>query len=458
MSELLAAAAGKRVLLLNPPVPEVLDGPEGLPSALNPPFGLLRLATWLRGLGAGVQLLDAISDPILQGRPRRHVRRHLRCGDDGEPAVEREVWHLGLDGPQLEGRLADFSPDVVAIGATFTWHAPVLPEVVAACRKVHPGARIVLGGNLPTLCPEEARRAGADEVVCGSIPAATFAATAVDLVAGPIREDWLRLVKGCPYRCSYCVTPALNRGEVTVRSPEAVIAEMKEKVARHGVRRFALHDDAVLYRRGEHVEPLLDLLAQERLDVAVDFATGLAAHQVDEGLARRFADAGVEVARLALETMDPVRARAMHRPQAREQFVRAVEILRAHGYAGPRLRAFYLVGLPDQTTDDILEAVLWLYGLGVTPHLTTYTLTPGSEDHARYRDRVAGLALDELAPLAWRFAHPGMKVRELDACVRYFSQRYIPLERILSSVTDDPLVRRMQALARERGIPHGSGH
>lgn len=452
MSELLAAAGGKRVLLLNPPAAEMLETPDALGSAATPPFGLLRLATWLRARGAEVSLLDAASDPSLGGQRRSHVRKRVRCGDDGDPPVWRDVWHLGLDRAALERRLADFSPDLVAVSATFTWHAPAVAEAIAACRAVHPGARVVLGGNFATLCPEEARQTGADEVVAGDVPGATLLPTAIDLVPGPVREDWVRLVKGCPHRCSYCVTPVLNGGRVAIRSPEEVVAEIKEKAARHGVRRFAFHDDAVLYRRREHAERVLDLVVQERLGVTIEFATGIAATEVDEGLARRFADAGVDGVRLALETIDPARARAMHRPQARDQFVRAVEILRAHGYTGPRLRAFYLVGLPDQTIDDVLEAVLWLYGIGVTPHLTTYTLTPGSEDHARFRDRIAGLPVDELAPLAWRFAHPGMKVRDLDRCVGWFSQRYYAPGRILDSPTDDPLIVRMKAVARARGL------
>lgn len=447
MSSLLAGAAGKSVLLLNPPVAEAQEAQDAWASIRTPPFALLRLATWLRGRGARVALLDALADPALEGRPRGRIRRRLRGGDDGEAPVERDIYHFGLDGPLLERRLADFSPDLIAISATFTWHAPVVAEVVAACRRVHPSAKVVLGGNYPSLCPEEAARAGADETFAGEVPEASFAATAVDLLPRAPDSDWLRLVKGCPNRCSYCVSPALNGGRVTYRTPEAVVAEMRDKVARHGIRRFAFHDDAVLYRRGELVEPLLDLVAEARLGVAVDFGSGIGAYQVDEGLVRRLSGGGVQVIHLALETLDPARSRAMHRPQGREQFVRAVELLRAHGYHGPRLRAFYLVGMPDQTTDEILEAILWLYGLGVTPHLTAYALTPGSEDHARYRDRVPGLPLDALAPLAWRFASPRMKVRELDACLRYFSERYYPLERILGSATDDPLIRRMQALA-----------
>lgn len=452
MSQILAGARGKQVLLLNPPVPEVLEGSEGLASARQPPYGLLRLATWLRGIGAEVALLDALAAPPPPGDLRRRPRRTFPCGDDGEAPVQRTVWHLGMDGAELQDRLADFSPDVIAIGVTFTWHAPILPEVVAACRRAHPDAKIVLGGNFATLCPAEAAMSGVDEVVQGQIHAATFAPTALDLVKGPLRDDWIRLVRGCPHHCSYCVTPTLNDGEVRARDPDEVLAEIKGKVERHGLRHFSFHDDAILYRRAEHIEPLLDRVAQERMGLSLDFATGLAAHQVDDPLARRFVDAGVPVARLALETLDPERSRAMRRPTGRGQFVRAVEILKAHGFSGHRLRAFCLVGLPDQTTDEVLEAVLWLYGLGVTPHLTCYTLTPGSIDHERYRDRVAGMSLDELAPMAWRFAHPGMKVRELDACVRYFSQRWMSLERILDSRTDDPLIRRAQRLARERRL------
>lgn len=449
MSRLLAAAAGKRVLLLNPPAAEIVAADDRWRSAATPPYGLLRLATWLRDLGAEVELLDALSDPALQGRVRGRVRERLPCGDDGEGVQCREIVHHGLDGELLDRRLAERAPpDLIAISATFTWHARVFEETIAACRRVHPRARIVLGGNYPTLCGEAAARAGADEVVCGGVEEASFAATAIDLLPHPVREDWLRLVKGCPNHCSYCVTPALNGGRTRAREPEAVLAEMKEKAAVHGIRDFVFHDDAVLYQRSRYVEPLLDMVAQERLDVRLEFATGIAAEQVDDRLARRLAEGRVSKVTLALETLDPDRARSMHRPQQLDQFERAVAILQAHGFTGERLKAFYLLGLPGQTTDQVLEAVLWLYRLKVTPHLTAFALTPGSEEHRRHQAAVTGLPLEALAPCLWRFAHPGMTVRELDTCFRYFHERFYPVERVLESRTDDPLIRRLQGLAR----------
>lgn len=448
MSRHLAAARGQRVLLLNPPAAEIPAAQDRWHSADAPPFALLRLASWLRGLGAEVELLDALADPALQGRPQGRVRQRLRCGDDGQAPQARDVHHYGLDGALLERRLAErAAPDLIAVSATFTWHAEVVREVVAACRRVHPGAKVVLGGHYPTLCPEAATACGADELVQGEVEAAAFAPTALDLVQGTLREDWLRLVKGCPHRCSYCVTPALNDGRVRTRDPEAVLAEMKAKAASHGVRTFVFNDDAILYRRAHHVEPLLELVAQERLDVSLDFATGLVAHQVDERLARLMAEGRVSRAILALETLDEDVARRMNRPQRLDQFERAVAILRDHGFTGERLKAFYLTGLPGQTTDQILQAVTWLYRLGVTPHLTAYTLTPGSEDHLRHRSLVEGLPLEALAPCLWRFASPAMTVDELDTCFRYFHDRSYPVERILGSPTEDPLIRRLQALA-----------
>ena len=87
-------------------------------------------------------------------------------------------------------------------------------------------------------------------------------------------------------------------------------------------------------------------------------------------------------------------------------------------------------------------------GAGVTPSLTTYTLTPHSEDMVRHAERVRGLPLDELGPCLWRFAHSGMRVRELDAIYRYFHERFIPLPKILASETQDPIIRTMQEMIR----------
>ena len=189
-------------------------------------------------------------------------------------------------------------------------------------------------------------------------------------------------------------------------------------------------------------------MAEARLGINIEFALGFAAHQVKEAFADRLRNAGCERVVLALETIRDTESKEMHRPHHITEFIRAVELLKSRGFSGRNLRAFYLIGLPGQTLDEILRAILFMYSHGIMPTLTTYTLTPRSGDMQRYGHLVQGFALDELAPCLWRFASPEMPVRGLDTVYRYFHERFFPIERILASVTDDPIIVAMQEILR----------
>lgn len=441
---------GQRVLLLNPPVADTNDAEERQMLRCVEPFGLLRLATWFRRRGCEVELVDAIRDPMLGGQLRRHLRKVLPCGNFDEEGVSKNIYHYGLDEEQLAARLARVAaPDVIAVSSIFTWHVEAVRDTIDVCKRVFPHAKVVLGGNFPTLCPERAGELGAHEVHRGELPDARFLPTAGDLLSDRT-TDFLSLVQGCPHACDYCVTPVLNGRRVFARTGDSVFAEMTEKLRSHGTRNFIFYDDFVQFQQSRYLDPFLDQLATAQLGVNVEFALGFAAYMITPSFAARLRNAGIRRVVLALETISEQRGEQMNRPQKIAEFVRAVEILRAHGYEGNDLRAFYLMGLPDQTTDEILRAILFLYELGVTPSLTTYTLIPASGDMARYGERVAGRELDELAPCLWRFAHPGMRVRELDAIYHQFHERYFGTARIAQTVTDDAVINAMQQILRQQ--------
>lgn len=448
MGSTLDLSGVRRVLLISPPMADTDDAERQQMIVSVAPFGLLRLATWFRGQGCEVDFLDCLRDPAvttLRGR----ARKTLRCGNWDEEGIEKTIYHYGLDGAVLESRLKAFAPpDLIGIGSVFTWHGDAVRDTIASCRHVFPGARIVLGGNFATLCPEEAGLLGADQVVSGDIPGAEFLPSAIDLSLDGTSPDFVRMIKGCPNKCSYCVTNYLNAGRVATRDPDEVIAEIESKRRQYGTRYFIFYDDFVMFRHARFLDPFLDRVAASGMDLEIEFALGFAAHMVTEALADRLRAAGVNRVILALETVSDEDAARMNRPHHIRQFRRAVRILKARDFKGDRLRAFLLMGLPDQTTREILRGILFLYHLGVTPSLTTYTLTPRSLDMERHADRVRGLPLDELGPCLWRFAHSGMRVRELDAIYRYFHERFIPLPKILASDTQDPIIRTMQEMIR----------
>jgi hypothetical protein len=440
---------GRRVLLLNPPVADTLEPEQQHMIDGVEPFGLLRLGTYFRRRGCEVGLIDCIRDPLLGGRIRRHVRKTLACGNGAEEGVVKEIHHYGLDAGQLTRALrAQPEPDLIAVSSIFTWHLEATREAIGVCKEVFPGARLVLGGNVTTLCPEQARGLGADHVFAGDVAGAEFLPTAIDLLPGRHETDFVSMVKGCPHHCDYCVTPALNQGRVTARAPEQVVAEIRAKREAHGTTTFVFYDDFVQWKQSQHLDPFLDLVTREAPGVTLEFALGFSAQLITTDFAARLRSARIERVILALETISELRSQEMNRPQKIEEFVRAVDILKRHGYRGRNLRAFFLMGLPGQTTEEILRGILFLYDLGVTPSLTTYTLTPGSGHMARDGGLASGASLEELAPCLWRFASPAMKVRELDVIYRQFHERFFPLEQILASTSSHPVTRRMQGIVR----------
>jgi len=449
--ELVEKKRGGSALLINPPASDTVEAEDMDMLTCVEPFGLLRMGTWLRSSGYEVDLLDCLRDPLVGGKLRGPVLKTLPCGNPGE-GVEKEIYRYGLDGDGIRRRLNEITqPDFIMITSIFTWHMAVLRDVISACKDVLPAAPVILGGNLPTVCPEESGNLGADAVFVGDVEEARFLPTAIDLMPGEHRTDYVRMIKGCPYECSYCITNFLNNGRVVAREPEDVYEEMLDKHRRCGVDSFVFYDDFVLYRQKRHFDPLIDLVIRERPDFRLEFPLGFSAHVLTEEFVARMRSAGVEVITLALETISETRCRDMNRPHHVREFVRAIDILKAHGYKGRGIRVFYLIGLPGQTLEEILKGILFLLDLGVMPSLTAYTLTPGSRDMERYGERVRGMGLEELSPNLWRFANESMKVRDLDRVYRYFHERFLPVERILGSDTDDPVVGAMQEIARRKG-------
>ena len=450
MSRLQTIKEGARVLLLNPPMADTMEAEQMDMITCVEPFGLLRLGTYFRQRGCDVQLIDCLRDPMLEGQVRRHVRKTMPCGGAGENRT-KEIHHFGLDARQLARRLGALDePDLIAVSSVFSWHIQAALEALAVCKEVWGGAHLVVGGNMPTLCPELFAESGA-EVHEGDLPQATFLPTSMDLMAGGHRSDHLRMIKGCPHECSYCVTNCLNGGKVSARPPEEVFAEMLTKLAGQQTRVFTFFDDYVLFKQRRYLDVFLDLVIQDRPDVILQFPLGFSAHMITEDLARRMREAGVETMILALETISEQRSREMQRPHHMEEFTRAVDLLKAYGYRGRDLRVFYLMGLPGQTLDEILRAILFLLSLGITPSLTTYALAPGSRDWQRYHDSVPHAGLDDFTPGLWRFAHEGMPSAALDRVYGYFHEKYYPLARIAQSKTDDPIILAMQRLIRSEG-------
>ncbi|MGD9109816.1 MAG: hypothetical protein PVG93_02640, partial [Phycisphaerales bacterium] len=258
-----------RILLVNPPVYDFAAYDFWLK-----PYGLLSVAGFLRG-EADFALFDYLD--------RRHGSI-VECGQ-----FQSDKWGRGRFRQQrisLPGCLAgvlryfrrfglaremfvDFLSqarrfDYVFIQTVMTYWHPGVKEVIEDIRKYQSKAKIILGGNYVTVCPEHAKQLDVDLIVAGCElgPLWEYLGIEPDLEQPALWQSYddlktgvLKLSDGCPYSCTYCSVPKVY-GSFKPRSFEKAIAEVGLLIS-CGAKDIAFYDDALLYKADEVLLPFL---------------------------------------------------------------------------------------------------------------------------------------------------------------------------------------------------------
>ena len=400
-----------RILLLNPPIYDFAAF-----DMWARPAGLLYLGAALRQAGHLVDLVDCTwwRDPALLGlnRPGRLRARRQPDGSgklprflDGfeRPAELAEVKRLyscyGMPPPLLERRLRGLpAPDVVLITSMMTYWYPAVRDAVACVRIVCPGSLVILGGIYATLCEAHAiSNAGADEIVTG--PGEERIREIVQRYIGnrmtpkldpdnldaypypafdlqhKINYVALRTSKGCPFSCAYCASRFLNPKRM-VRTPEAVVEEVRFWHNRFGVVDFVLYDDAFLTDAEVHAVPILEGLLNSGMKLRFHTPNALHIRSITPESARLMFKTGFTTLRLGLETTAFTERAGMDRKVTVEEFQSAVSNLKNAGYKGDQVGAYLLVGLPEQSMRMLRESIEIVKQSGITPVLAYYSPIP----------------------------------------------------------------------------------
>jgi len=110
--------------------------------------------------------------------------------------------------------------------------------------------------------------------------------------------------RGCPYECSFCSSPLMWKRRVRWRSPENVVAEMKEMVKQYGINYFHFWDDN-LTLKPDFIRGVCELIIEEKLDVkwiGLDRAEHLNRHPELLELMNKAGCVGIEI---GIESANP---------------------------------------------------------------------------------------------------------------------------------------------------------
>lgn len=156
--------------------------------------------------------------------------------------------------------------------------------------------------------------------------------------------------RGCPMKCAYCSTPALE-GTIIRKHP---IDHVVRGIARHvaaGFTRFYFVDNTFNFPP-DYAKKLCKSLVSEQM--GIQWRCILYPGFVDEEMVHLMAKAGCVEASLGFESGSPEILKNLNKKYTVEQVLAASDLLKKHGI---RRMGFLLLGGPGETKETVLESL-----------------------------------------------------------------------------------------------------
>lgn len=184
-----------------------------------------------------------------------------------------------------------------------------------------------------------------------------------------IREYPVLTSRGCPYNCIFCFSH-IGRGW-RERTPDNVIAELKQAVDRFAIKSFGVWDP-VFNLTTRHVVAFCSSLINEGLGLPWN-CYSVRADRVDDEQARAMKEAGCEKVFMGVETLNEEIMKRINKKEKVEDIRRAAEIYHKHDL---KVTGFFILGLPGDTFKKSIstceEAIRMGFDDQVWSHLTPY--------------------------------------------------------------------------------------
>jgi radical SAM superfamily enzyme YgiQ (UPF0313 family) len=180
--------------------------------------------------------------------------------------------------------------------------------------------------------------------------------------------------RGCPNHCTFCANHMIFGRQPRYRSVEDVVAELAELKEKYGIRTIIFDDDTFTLDQ-ERVRRVCALIKPLNLRWSCQLRVTVSKDTLQE-----MKDAGCELVAFGVESGSQKILNRIKKGITKDLVIRAFREARE---VGLRTKAFFMVGLPEETDGDFMESVelakvirpdyLWL---------SCFTPLPGCEEYS----------------------------------------------------------------------------
>jgi len=250
--------------------------------------------------------------------------------------------------------------------------------------------------------------------------------------------------RACPYKCIYCHT-IFGKG-FRARSPENVLEEIITIIKKYNIYDFEILDD-IFNIDSKRAMTIYDMIIRNGLGISLAFPNGLRCDRIEDDHIRMMKQAGVIHVSVAVETASPRLQKIIKKnliiPKV-DEFIRYCDRLKIN------TRGFFMIGLPTESSDEIMETIK--FALQSRLHTALFFITIPFKDtelYNTYKEKLKDTKIEfsRYNYLTGTFNLSEVSDEELLRLQRYAYRRfYMDPWRILSIYRTFPLKRHLPIL------------
>ncbi len=362
------------VLLIEPPYFRLLGEKRSWV-----PVGLLSIAAVLRKAGHDVSVYNADADysgheHVLNYSDRFYLTRSLMDDSDLSSQVFQEIVET------IKGHEAD----VVGISVKSD-SVPVVKKLIGIVNEIVPAAKIILGGSHFDVDPEPRYFSESDVIIRGEAEGiivqaieslgtgrrtgltplsaqGTIGLSSLETISlnylprfqferlSVQKKQLLSTSRGCPYRCSFCYM-SIKSAPPRFVAGDRVVEDMVALQNNHGISKFYIVDDTFGMQRRQ-----LDEMYESLRRRQASFAWSCMSHVkvLDRATISLMKKMGCNAIHLGIESGSENMLSRLRKNVRVSEITKCAQMIHDHGI---ELRAFMMVGLPDETDSDIDQSV-----------------------------------------------------------------------------------------------------
>jgi magnesium-protoporphyrin IX monomethyl ester (oxidative) cyclase len=164
--------------------------------------------------------------------------------------------------------------------------------------------------------------------------------------------------RGCPCKCTFCTLAAPDGVPISVsqrrRSVDNILEEIEQLQKVYGIKEIHFEDDNLTADKKWAAE-LFDGMTKRKFDVKWHVPSGMAAYTMSDELIAKMKASGCNAVTIAIESGNQhVLDKLMRKPLRLKTIPSLVKNIRKHGID---IRAFFLLGFPGETKDNMRETL-----------------------------------------------------------------------------------------------------